>query len=359
MAKMALSSSLAGEKLRGIREVLGCLSSQPIEVAEALRDLADVLLWCGEATEDGLRNSCFSNGLVKAVLGILRSCSAVSMLATAARCLALLTHGNDEARIKLGELGAIQVLLNLLLPRPRGRKASPLWPKEWIPLYEQALMCLRKLTYLNMSNQQRLAMAGGVKLVVELAMDKSLLTNYGEFCPKAKRALETLVLRKKMISRVKPVPKDEIPATLRSFPALSSSLSIHYPAFLVELVTEGGSWVAQTLLEKGVVWLDQSPVPDGVKWTHVEVQHVEDGCNVWCQFCTSNPSNGVVNMRKSLQELVCALQSPSLSPHTHTTTNHRLFLLNCPPHSQPTANCKPPLSGSPYSFHMQFPHNSG
>lgn len=298
------------KRLDGIWEVLGCLSSSEEQVAEALSDLANVLLHCAESSEDVprhvVRNSCFSVGIVKAVLGILRSCSAVGLLATASKCLTLLAHGNDEARVKLGELGAILVLLKLLLPRPQGQAGK--WPKEWVPVYEQVLGCLRKLTYHNPSNQQQLAVAGGMKLIIEMAMNKQLFTNFGEFPPETKPSLEEMVLRKKLVSRVNPVPKEEVGEVLKSFPALVSSsraLSLHYPAFMVDLVTEDRNSVAYSLLEKGVVWLDHSPLPDGVKWTCVVVQNVEDGCNVWCQFCTSNPSAAVVRMRESLQELVC------------------------------------------------------
>lgn len=310
------------KRLSGICEVLGCLSNSQEQVAEALSDLASVLLLCAETSEDVVRNSCFSAGIVKAVLGILRSCSAVGLLATAAKCLTLLAHGNDEGRIKLGELGAISVLLRLLLPRPHGQAGK--WPKEWVPVYEQVLGCLRKLTYHNASNQQQLAMAGGVKLIIEMAMNKQLFTNFGEFLPEAKTSLEEMVLRKKLISRVNPVPKEEVGAVLRSFPALISSSrgpSLHYPAFMVDLVTESGNWIAHSLLEKGVVWLDHSPLPDGVKWTCVVVQNVEDGCNVWCQFCTSNPSVAVVRMRKSLEELVCgSFPPPNLCVWQETCT---------------------------------------
>ena len=298
---------LLERRLRKAREVLGCLSSSKEKVAEALIDLSDVFLQCAESSEEVLRNSCFSAGIVKAVLGILRSCSEVDVLATAAKCLALLAHGNDEARIKLGEMGAIAVLLKLLWPRPRSAPTCDKWPREWVPVYEQALGCLRKLTYHNSGNQQQLAMTGGVKLIIELAMDNQLFTNAGEFPPEAKPLLEEMVLRKKLISRVNPVPKEEVGAVLRSFRALTSgsrALSLHYPAFVVDLVTENGTWIAQSLQEKGVAWLDHSPLPDGVKWTCVVVQNVEDGCNVWCQFCTSNPSDAIVRMRRSLLELV-------------------------------------------------------
>jgi hypothetical protein len=310
VANMAALRQLE-ERLRVIGGTVRSLSSSEEKVAEALNDLSDVLLLCVESSEDVVRNSCFSAGIVKAVLGILRSYSAVDTLATAAQCLALLAHRNDEARMKLGEMGAIPVLLKLLYPCSSSSSSSK-WPAAWAPVYEQALGCLRKLTYHDASNQQQFAMTGGVKLIIEMAMDAQLFTNCGEFPPETKPFLEEMVLRKKLISRVNAVPKDEIGGILRSFPALTSGSkgpSLHYPAFVVDLVAENGSWIAHTLLEKGMAWLDHSPLLADVKWTCVVVQNVEDGRNVWCQFCTSKPSDAMVGMRESLRELVCALNA--------------------------------------------------
>ncbi len=304
VAKMAI------ERLRGIKEVLGCLSHPQEKTAEALQDLSGVLLQCAESSEVALRNSCFSAGIVKSLLGVIRSSSRISVLADATRCLALLAHGNDDAREKLGEMEAVPSLLKLLLPCPRAGSTS-LWPEEWLPVYEQTLGCLRKLTYHNIGNQQQLALAGGVKLIIELGGNKDLFTNFGRFTPEAKLSLEELVLRKKLVGRVVSVPKDEVTAVLQSFPALSGhspGITMHYPAFYVDLATtDSGSWIAHSLQEKGVVWLDHAPAAESAKWTCVAVQNVEDGCNVWCQFCTRKTSDAVVRMRKRLEELVRAL----------------------------------------------------
>lgn len=302
------------KKLIEIGKVVGNLSYSEETVEATLCDLAEVLLQCAKSDESEVRNSCFYLGIVRAILGILRSCSQVSMLAKAAKCVGLLAHGNDDARIKLGELGAINVLLNLLLPRGGGGRSSSagvgfscLWPREWIPVYEQALTSLRKLTYLNASNQQELARVGGIKLIVELATDQNLNTNYGHFPPEAKRSLQDLTLRKKFISRVSSVPEEERESVLRSFPALCvhfPAVTMHYPTFYVDLVTKEGEWIATSLLEKGVAWPDSTPVPEASKWTCVIVQSVEDALSMWCQFCTQSPSEPVVKMKNSLKELV-------------------------------------------------------
>lgn len=174
-------------------------------------------------------------------------------------------------------------------------------------MYQETLACLRKLTYLNVSNQQQLAVAGGIKLIVELAMDRNLLTNFGRFPPEAKSYLEGLVLRKKLIGQVSPVPKEELPTMLRSFSALAvdaAGVLMHYPAFYVNLATPtSDQWISHRLVEKGVAWPDPVPPLEGSKWTCVMVQSVEDGRNVWCHFCLKNPSDAVVRMRKSLEEL--------------------------------------------------------
>lgn len=295
------------QQLNEIAAVLRCLTHPQEKVEVALDRLSSVLMHCVEAGDVDVRNSCFSAGIVKAVLGILRSCGEVSTLAIGARCLGLLVHANDEARGELGELGAIPVLVKLLVPRPRlcsDGASGPLWPREWVPVYKESLVCLRKLTFFNHSNQQALAREGGVKLVIEMSQDQGLFTNYGQFPAETKVCLEELVTRKRFVSRVCAVAEEERAAVLRSFPALDLLGSMHYPAFYVELTTEDRQWVSHSLLEKGVVWPTHRPVPEGCKWTNVVVQCVESGCDVWCQFCTHKPNDAAVLMNKSLLELV-------------------------------------------------------
>lgn len=310
-------------RLAGIKRVLGCLSHSQEEVKAALEHLSEILLQCAKAGDTDTRNSCFRLGLVKATLGVLRSSSDVSTLATAARCVALLTHANEEARLRLGAMGAVRVLLKLLDLRPHtpedhvdvggagegAGRPRPLWPKEWVPVYEQALVCLTKLTYHNASNQQELARLGGIKLILDLSMDANLCTNYSSFPLETKSHLEELVLRGKFISRVTSVPPDDRASVLRSFPALTqhgkASASLHYPAFHVDLVTSDGEWVARVLSEKGVVWPEcHTPIPEGSKWTCVVCTGVEEDCGLWCQFCVEKPSQAISAMNRSLEELV-------------------------------------------------------
>lgn len=302
------------QQLKEIAGVLRCLTHSQEKVKEALGRLSSILLACAEAGDVEVRNSCFPTGIVKAVLGVLRSCDKVSVLATAARCLGRLVHANDEARIELGELGAIPVLVKLLVPRPP-TPGSPLWPKEWVPVYKESMVCLRKLTFFNLSNQQALARAGGVKLIIEIVQDQGLYTNYGQFPAETKACLEELVARERFVSRVCSVAKDERAAVLRSFPALDLLGSMCYPAYYVELTTKDRKWVSHSLLEKGVVWPAHRPVPEGCKWTNVVVQCVESGCDVWCQFCTDKPNEAAVLMRKSLLELVRECDNPGSHSH--------------------------------------------
>ena len=311
---MAGCRSLKWEnKFSEIKAVLGRLSSSDDEVKESLGQLEDVLLQCIKCGQDDMRDLCFSLGIVKALLGIMHSSSDVSMLMRAVSCTALLAHGNDEGRIQLGELKVIPTLLNLLLPHPvihgvRGHgNGTTLWPKEWIPVYEKVLIALRKLTYHNSSNQQELAQIGGIKLIVELAMNNKLLSNFDEYPPEAKELLVSLVLGRKFITRVTAVPEEDKKVLFQSFPALSvfSTINMHYPAFYVDLVTKDKVWVANTLLERGVVWPDNASSPEGSKWTCVVVHSVEEGCGLWCQFCTQNPSEALVQMKNTLAKLVC------------------------------------------------------
>lgn len=297
-------------KLAAIRGVLRDLSRSREEVQEALSDLGDVLLQCATAGESETRNLCFKLGIVKAVLGVLRSCHRPDMLSSAARCLALLSHGNDEARMELGERGAIGILLHLLTPKP-GTPPPP-WPEEWVPVCEQALVCLTKLTYHCSNNQQELARLGGIKLIVDLAMDGNILSNYDRYPPEMRRHLQELVLRKRFMSRVAPVPQrgERRGAILRHFPALrscgESDVSMHYPVFEVDLISRDKEWVSLQLIRKSLAWPDSAPLPEGARWTCVEVQEVEEGCCFWCQFCLDRPSEAISHMNTSLANLVCS-----------------------------------------------------
>ena len=310
-------------RLSEIEKYLVCLSQPQDKVERALEELCYILANCASSdSDDDTRHLCFSYGIVKAVLGILRSSSQVSMLVLACRCIALLSHGNDDGRIRLGELGVIPVLISLLHSHLEQRKklrardngmtddrVDSVWSKDWVSVYEQVLICLRKLTFHNMSNQQDLARVGGIKMVVALAMDKGLTSNFGEFTLEAKNCMESLSLQKMFLSRVSPVPDDEKCDVLRAFPALCSDTgpAIYYPAFYIDLVTKAGVMVTHSLLEKGVVWPAPGDTPDSFHWTYLMVETVEDGNSLWCQFCLKNPSQATLDMTATLSTLVCCL----------------------------------------------------
>lgn len=312
-------SILGGRKLLEIKEVLVCLSQPQDKVENALEELSDILTECvsGDSDDDTSRTLCFSQDIVKALLGILRSSSQVSMLVLASRCIALLTHGNEYGRIRLGELGAVSVLMHLLRSHQERRvlgvgvdsRSDLPWSSEWVPMYEQVLICLRKLTFHNMSNQQELAEIGGIKVVVELATDKGLRSNFGHFMPEAVKYMELLTLRKKLISRVFPVPEDEKQDVLSAFPALCTDVgpALHYPVFYVDLVTKEGVWIDGSLVEDGLAWPSPKDIPDSFKWTCVVVQNVEDGNSLWCQFCSKKPSQALLDMSETLSTLVCPI----------------------------------------------------
>lgn len=300
-------------KLPEIIKYLTCLSQPQNKVERALEELCDILMTCASCDlDDDTRHLCFSKGIVKALLGILRSSSEVSMLVLASKCIVFLTHGNDDGRIRLGELGVIPVLISLLRfhleqrglkGRADGRTDS-VWSKEWVPVYEQVLICLRKLTFHNMANQHELARLGGIKIVVMLATDKGLTSNFGEFTLEAKKCMESLSLRKKFISRVSPVPDNEKLDVLSSFPALCADTgrALHYPAFYVDLITKDGIMVTHSLFEEGVVW-PSNDTPDSFQWTCLVVETVENCNSLWCQFCSKKPSQAILDMNATLNTL--------------------------------------------------------
>lgn len=309
---MAACNEAAMEDLAAIKDMITNLSHTEEQVEASLSELATILYnWAQypSSTED-LRNATFSLGIVKALLGIMGSSTNVRLLTKAVGSTALLVHGNDDARARLGEMGIIPILLKLLSPRPHCSdlfsSTNLIWYKEWLEVYEQCLITLRKLTYHNFDNQQQLAREGGLKLIIDLVMDRVILQNSGCFSVKAKQCLCQLALSKKLICRAAPVPEVCRGAVLHSFPSLTNpslTLSAQYPAFYVELVTKDEEWVEHIMLEKGVVWPDHTPFPQQPKWTCVVVTCVEDGGHVWCQFCTEKPNPKVEAMKGSLMKM--------------------------------------------------------
>ena len=333
------STQLCRCELTEVQKVLTCLSQPQENVERALGELSNILKSCALNDIEGntIRNLCFSNGIISAVLGILQCSSQLSMLVMASRCIALLTHGNEEARIRLGELGVITIFIFLLHDHLKKRKLDgstdgrtpSLWCKEWVPLYEQVLICLRKLTFHSITNQQELAEIGGIKMIVALATDQGLTSNFGKFTPAAKKCVESLTLRKKFVARVSAVPENEKMDVLGAFPALIAETGplLHYPMFYIDLVTEDGVMVTSSLLDEGVVW----PTSDDnlassntngsssntngsssntngspFQWTYVVVECVEDGNSLWCQFCTKKENQALLEMKNTLSCLVCS-----------------------------------------------------
>lgn len=298
--------------LRDIQSVLENLSSSEEELEAAVSRLRDVLSHCAQNEVWRERNSTFDFGIVKALLGILRSSSNLPLVAEVVKCLALLVHGNEEGRRRLGEVkNLFQLLVNLLIPR---RVAVPVFRVESSPryaweisrseVYEQVLGLLRKLTYLNGDNQVRLAQSGGIKLIVNLSVSNLFLHNSGHFSMESKQCLEHLTLGKKLACRATIVPNSSTGAVLSSFQALSGENSVvtaQYPAFYISLATDEKNWVSSTMIDMGVVWPDHTPFPmEGSKWTRVIVTNIENGNSVWCQFWKEKPDARLEAMLKSL-----------------------------------------------------------
>lgn len=309
--------------LSEIQTVLTDLSYSEQEVEVAVSLLGTTFYHCALYEVSG-RNAAFSLGIVKALLGILRSSSNVTLLTKVASCLALLIHGNEEGREQLGRMGVVQILMNLLSPTvsvfesclESSVKIS--WDLSRAGVYERALSVLRKLTYHNGDNQILVAQSGGVKLIVNIAMSDIFLRNSGHLGLESKQCLEHLTLGKKLACRAAFIPESCRGAVLSSFQALSGDNSVitaQYPAFYVSLATEEKTWISSMMIEMGVVWPDHTPFPaDGSRWTRVVVTNVENGNNVWCQFCKERPDPRMKLMQESLDEMVSMLTLSSSSP---------------------------------------------
>ena len=297
------------ESLKEIQAMLTDLSRSEQEIEAVVSRLGGLLYHCAQ-NQVSERNLAFDLGVVKALLGILRCSSNSSLVSKATSCLALLVHGNEEGREKLGNINNLfQLLMKHLSPSVLERGGlEPVscvsWDLSRTGVYEQVLSVLQKLTYLNGDNQVRLAQSGGVKLIINLAMSSVFLRNSGHFGLESKSYLEHLALGKKLACRAVFVPESCSGAVLSSFEALTgdyAAVTAQYPAFYVGLATEEKKWIGSAMIEKGVVWPDHIPFPaEGSKWTRVIVTNVENGSNVWCQFCREKADPRLERMLESL-----------------------------------------------------------
>lgn len=301
-------------KLREIKKVLMRLSTTDAQLETAARELTALLSSCsssGILTQ--LQEQAFHLSIVKALLGIVGSSSQPSLLAPCTECLALLVHGNDHARVRLGEMRAVPLMLDLLSPRSVGTGGvQKCWHRDWVQVYTQAMIVLRKLTYLNEDNQQEVAVMGGIKLIIALVNDENLLTNYHTYPPSAKEELESLALNRPLTARVHSATKAEKPAILNHFSAFThqgSTMASYYPVFSVSLITSDSSLVSDHLLEKGVVWPYQGPTQSDTKLTRVCVTCVEDGGHIWCQFLSEKQKEVSAIINTTLAKLVKAYLS--------------------------------------------------
>ena len=317
-----MDSAAVLKRLGEVQEVLAYLSYSKDDVEAAICRLGEVLGYCAQHDVEG-RNATFEVGIIKALLGILRSSPNPSLIAKVANCLALLVHGNEEGRVRLGSIKNIfRVFVDLLSPNAADLPNSGrdfevsidnvyVWDLSRADIYEQVLSVLRKLTYLNSDNQVRLAQSGGIKLLINLSMSDIFLRNSWNFGLESKRCLESLTVGKKLPCRATAVLKSSCGTVLSSFEALSGEYSIitaQYPAFYVSLATEERKWIASSMIENGVVWPDHTPFPlEDCKWTKVIVTSVENGNNMWCQFCKMKPDPQLKELQKSLDEMVGAL----------------------------------------------------
>ena len=315
--KKSLDRAAVEKSLRELQSILVRVTLSEEEVEAAVSRLGGVLSDCVQCSDVDGRNTAFDIGIVKVLTGVLRCSSNVSLLGKVANCLALLVHGNEEARERLGsDKNVFKLLTSLLSPQVvycTGASAVESPPKEYwelnrMEVYEKVLSVFRKLTYFNGDNQVRLAQSGTIKLIVNLCLSDVFLRNRGHFGQDSKRCLESLTLGKRLACRTSFVAKSTSGVVLSSFQALSGEYAIvtaQYPAFYVSLATDEKNWISSIMVERGVVWPDHTPFPaEGAKWTRVIVTHVEDGSNVWCQFCKETPDPKMTELQRSLDEMV-------------------------------------------------------
>ena len=287
-----------------------CPSTPQDETEQSLEEFRSVLSRCALEDIDGvdsIKEFCFTSGLVKALLGILRSSSQTSMLVVTCKCVSLLAHESGQSIDKLGEMGCIRVLIDLLHHHSsRETSNGSKWSRKSVPVYEQVMTCLRKLTFYSVANQLELARIGAIKMIVSLATDKGVLSNFKQFSEEVKECLEVMTVRKKFISRVVAVSNDEKREVLSSFSSISSSpLAHNYPVFYVDLYNKDKTAVSREMVKEGLVWpAEEEALSGSCKWTFLLVQAVEDGNSFWCHFCHKNLSQSLLEMKEALDAMV-------------------------------------------------------
>ncbi len=290
-----------------IKKVLSRLLSTETELENAAQRLALLLHKSStNGTLSQVQEQAFQMSLVKTLLGIVGSSDCPSLLTQCVRCLALLVHGNDTARVWLGDMNAISLLVDLLSPRSL-RGSDKCWHSEWVGVYSQVLIALRKLTYLNEDNQQNLALIGGVKLILTMVNNDSFLTNFNRFPAEAKAELESLVLEQTLVSNVQPATDDQKLSIMAHFSAFRHQGSVpvsYYPVFNVTPLDSRNNPIIAAFLNKGVAWSNPSPSPSETKLTRLRVTCVEDGGHLWCQFVSEKQTEVLVVISETLSKLV-------------------------------------------------------
>lgn len=306
------------QRVLGLCEVITELRHSEDETETAITSLNE-LLHSNPENRALLCEAVFTHGGVPALLGILRSCQSVPLLAKAASCLSLLVHDNHKGATRLAKCDDIAAILLPLLcpqsdyfPSPDEEIQTVLslsWQKERLPVYERVLSLLRKLTFHCPSLQHAVAKQGGIRLLIELSSNADFIRRCSSFSDAARERLVAIALGRKLICHAVSMPEGLRGDVMRAFPALSASplgLAAQYPAYIVDLMFEEGEWVADLLVASGEVWPSHVPFPKGVEpvWTCVMVTCVEDGGNVWCQFCSDKPKPRINAMATFLRELV-------------------------------------------------------
>ena len=245
--------------MESIKKILGDLHSTEQEVLSALETLLDSL---SKDTSIQAKQEVFRSGVAKAVIGLLRCCCHPPTVKTACHVISMLAYGCPQARQRMASTGVVEILLQLL--RPKIRRGLGLHVdtsnKQWLEVCEEAVVALQKLSYKCDEIQKVLVRNSGVGAVANMCNDTRLVEGWAKFPEEAHATMKMLVEGKLLIARGARVTDDVEKETLLSeFPVLNKLLSgvkESYPAFMVDLIDGSKQWIADSMVEQGLILMD-------------------------------------------------------------------------------------------------------
>jgi hypothetical protein len=279
------------------------------------------------------------------LLGIIKSSGRdADTVASAANCVSLLVHGNEELRTHFADKGALKTLSSFLHP------SHPLYPGVHLgrdsqphPSYhhiDEILLAIQKLVYLHGGNSKLFVECNGLSLVVQLC--ERIQYNPSLFSKDAREVFERLTSGKVLQARMRSL-EDHLDVCKECFQAIrshSNLCSTEYNFHTVRLGTyDDDVDVTMAMVKEGVVWespftgSDEVPMQEvtnpplqETNDTHIEemsdtcvqegsdtpiqevrVSHLEGFDNrclsFWCQVYDNKWSGRLSSMYTSLQLL--------------------------------------------------------